>query len=88
VFPRVRGAVFTVSFRDACGSSKVDRFGLRSEIGICYVRQDFSCGQLLRGVLGIAPEEHVDNFWIACLLSVFSVGPRVRNRRTLFLEKA
>jgi hypothetical protein len=43
---------------------------LRSQTAICYLRQVFSCGQLLTGGAGEPPEVAVNNFWNGCSLSV------------------
>jgi hypothetical protein len=53
-------------FSDANGSSIAVDFVLQSRNAICYVRQTFSCGQLLESDRGSTPEEGVDNFWIGC----------------------
>ena len=72
--------------RSRSGSSIAVVFGLRSEIAICYQRNDFSCGQVGWRVHGGAPEEAVNNFWIGCSLPVVYRLSTARNNRTLVLE--
>jgi hypothetical protein len=55
------------------GSSIADEIVLQSRNAICYVRQTFSCGQLVMSGHGSTPEEGVDNFWIGC---TFACGLR------------
>src|SRR3569623_344813 len=67
---RDRYAIGTGVSRTLVWSSIADEFALRSQTRICYLRQSFSCGQLVKGGTGDGLEVAVDNFWNGCSLSV------------------
>src|SRR3569623_1837487 len=67
---RDRYAIGTGVSRTLVRSSIADEFALRSQTRICYLRQSFSCGQLVKGGTGDGLEVAVDNFWNGCSLSV------------------
>jgi hypothetical protein len=70
------------AWRTPNGSSIAVDFVLQSRNAICYVRQTFSCGQLVTSDRGSTPEEGVNNFWIGCPFACVHVELSTRTYRT------